>query len=153
MFLAAFIVVALLYFGLRKTSPVPSKFGAAIESLVSFVRNDVAIGIIGPEGVKYFPYLLSMINNSFMSRRNTIVVPGGKMGFAMEVILGEWSTTNFAGSCVPRVTDSRAPIFSRFISASLKTSARRLRCWRASFFAVVARYVGVQTLAGRLARS
>jgi phosphoribulokinase len=34
-----------------------------------------------------FPYLLSMIHDSFMSRRNTIVVPGGKMGFAMEVIL------------------------------------------------------------------
>jgi phosphoribulokinase len=28
-----------------------------------------------------------MIKESFMSRRNTIVVPGGKMGFAMEVIL------------------------------------------------------------------
>jgi phosphoribulokinase len=28
-----------------------------------------------------------MIPNSFMSRRNTIVVPGGKMGFAMELIL------------------------------------------------------------------
>ena len=35
-----------------------------------------------------FEYLLSMIQNSFMSRRNTIVVPGGKMGFAMEIILG-----------------------------------------------------------------
>ena len=34
-----------------------------------------------------FQYLQSMINGSFMSRRNTIVVPGGKMGFAMEVIL------------------------------------------------------------------
>ena len=34
-----------------------------------------------------FPYLLSMIHDSFMSRRNTIVVPGGKMGMAMEVIL------------------------------------------------------------------
>jgi phosphoribulokinase len=28
-----------------------------------------------------------MIPNSFMSRRNSIVVPGGKMGFAMELIL------------------------------------------------------------------
>jgi phosphoribulokinase len=28
-----------------------------------------------------------MIHDSFMSRRNTIVVPGGKMGFAMEIIL------------------------------------------------------------------
>ncbi len=34
-----------------------------------------------------FPYLLSMIQGSFMSRPNTIVVPGGKMGFAMEIIL------------------------------------------------------------------
>jgi phosphoribulokinase len=35
-----------------------------------------------------FPDLLNMIPDSFMSRRNTIVVPGGKMGFAMEIILG-----------------------------------------------------------------
>jgi phosphoribulokinase len=28
-----------------------------------------------------------MIHGSFMSRRNTLVVPGGKMGFAMELIL------------------------------------------------------------------
>ena len=34
-----------------------------------------------------FPYLLNMLSGSFMSRRNSIVVPGGKMGFAMEVIL------------------------------------------------------------------
>ena len=34
-----------------------------------------------------FPYLLSMIHDSFMSRRNNIVVPGGKMGLAMELIL------------------------------------------------------------------
>jgi len=34
-----------------------------------------------------FPYLLNMIHDSFMSRRNTIVVPGGKMGLAMELIL------------------------------------------------------------------
>lgn len=34
-----------------------------------------------------FPYLLSMLEGSFMSRRNSLVVPGGKMGFAMEIIL------------------------------------------------------------------
>ncbi len=34
-----------------------------------------------------FPYLLSMLQGSFMSRRNSLVVPGGKMGFAMEIIL------------------------------------------------------------------
>ncbi len=39
-----------------------------------------------PEKVD-FPYILNMIQDSFMSRPNTIVVPGGKMGFAMEMIL------------------------------------------------------------------
>lgn len=34
-----------------------------------------------------FPYLLSMLHGSFMSRRNNMVVPGGKMGLAMEVVL------------------------------------------------------------------
>jgi phosphoribulokinase len=33
-----------------------------------------------------FPYLLSMLHNSFMSRPNTLVVPGGKMDLAMQLI-------------------------------------------------------------------
>jgi phosphoribulokinase len=34
-----------------------------------------------------FSYLLQMIDGAFMSRINTLVVPGGKMGLAMELIL------------------------------------------------------------------
>lgn len=59
-FLAAFIVVALLYFGLRKGSVIPSKFQSIMESLVQFVRKDIAEDIIGPEGVRYAPYLTAM---------------------------------------------------------------------------------------------
>ena len=39
-----------------------------------------------PKGVD-FQYMLNMIPNSFMSRANTLVVPGGKMSYAMEIIL------------------------------------------------------------------
>ena len=46
----------------------------------------IVIRFKDPSGVD-FPYLLNMIDGSFMSRRNNIVVPGGKMGFAMEIIL------------------------------------------------------------------
>ena len=60
MFFAAFLAIALLWFGFRKRRVVPTRFGAAMEGLVSFVRDEVAIGIIGPDGVKYFPYLLSV---------------------------------------------------------------------------------------------
>lgn len=34
-----------------------------------------------------FPHLLGRLDGSWMSRRNTIVVPGGKMGLAMQMIL------------------------------------------------------------------
>jgi phosphoribulokinase len=38
-----------------------------------------------PRGID-FPYLLSMLKDSFMSRANTIVCPGGKMALAMQLI-------------------------------------------------------------------
>lgn len=34
-----------------------------------------------------FPYLLAMLQGSFISHINTLVVPGGKMGLAMELIM------------------------------------------------------------------
>jgi phosphoribulokinase len=39
-----------------------------------------------PKGID-FPYLLSMIHDSFMSRPNTLVLPGGKLPLAMQIIL------------------------------------------------------------------
>ncbi len=45
----------------------------------------VVIRFAKPKGID-FQYLLSMINNSWMSRANTIVVPGGKMELAMQLI-------------------------------------------------------------------
>ena len=60
-FLAMVIVVALLFFGLRKRkSLIPTKFGLTIESLAVFVRDEIAVSIIGPEGVKYYPWLLAL---------------------------------------------------------------------------------------------
>jgi phosphoribulokinase len=46
----------------------------------------VVVRFRDPHGVD-FPYFLNMIHDSFMSRSNTLVVPGGKMSFALEVIL------------------------------------------------------------------
>ena len=58
-----------------------------------FVARDIptadeslcVIRFANPKGID-FPYLLNMINNSWMSRANTIVVPGGKMELAMQLI-------------------------------------------------------------------
>jgi phosphoribulokinase len=45
----------------------------------------VVIRFAKPKGID-FPYLLTMIHDSFMSRPNIIVVPGGKMELAMQLI-------------------------------------------------------------------
>lgn len=58
-----------------------------------FVARDIpsadesicVIRFANPKGID-FPYLLNMINNSWMSRANTLVVPGGKMELAMQLI-------------------------------------------------------------------
>ena len=45
----------------------------------------VVIRFANPKGID-FQYLLTMLHDSFMSRANTIVVPGGKMELAMQLI-------------------------------------------------------------------
>lgn len=45
----------------------------------------VVIRFANPKGID-FQYLLNMVADSFMSRANTIVVPGGKMELAMQLI-------------------------------------------------------------------
>ena len=52
---------------------------SADESLVVIRYKD-------PRGVD-FPYLLSMIQGAFMSRANTLVVPGGKLDLAMQLMI------------------------------------------------------------------
>jgi phosphoribulokinase len=45
----------------------------------------VVIRFANPKDID-FPYLISMLHNSWMSRPNNIVVPGGQMGLAMQII-------------------------------------------------------------------
>jgi len=46
----------------------------------------VVIRFRDPRGID-FPYLVSMLHDSFMSRANSIVIPGGKLDIAMQLIL------------------------------------------------------------------
>ncbi len=51
----------------------------------ALAESFVVIRFANPKGID-FQYLLNMIDDSFMSRANTIVVPGGKMELAMQLI-------------------------------------------------------------------
>jgi phosphoribulokinase len=58
-----------------------------------FVARDIpsadesflVVRFANPKGID-FPWLLTMLHDSFMSRQNSIVVPGGKMPLAMQLI-------------------------------------------------------------------
>ncbi|MDE2348548.1 MAG: phosphoribulokinase [Gammaproteobacteria bacterium] len=71
----------------------------------------VVIRFSNPKGID-FPYLLSMIHDSFMSRPNIIVAPGGKMELAMQLILTPMilklmdAKRRSAGAAPPRPTPS-----------------------------------------------
>jgi phosphoribulokinase len=52
----------------------------------SAAESILVIRFRDPRGID-FPYLLSMLHDSYMSRPNTIVCPGGSMPLAMQLIL------------------------------------------------------------------
>ncbi|HSC95613.1 MAG TPA: phosphoribulokinase [Burkholderiales bacterium] len=56
------------------------------KDIPSLDESFVVIRFRNPIGVD-FPYLLTMIHDSFMSRPNNIVVPGGKLELAMQLIV------------------------------------------------------------------
>ncbi len=55
------------------------------KDIPSLDESMVVIRFADPHGID-FPYLVAMLHDSWMSRPNTLVVPGGKMGLAMQLI-------------------------------------------------------------------
>ena len=72
----------------------------------------LVIRFANPRGID-FPYLLSMLHDSFMSRPNTIVCPGGKMDVAMQLIFTPmiWRLMERRKDCLARER-GRAGVFS-----------------------------------------
>jgi len=66
MILAAFLVFVTMWYGGRqierrhREGKGPSGLGAAVEALVPWVRNDVAVANIGHGGEKFAPYILTL---------------------------------------------------------------------------------------------
>lgn len=58
----------------------------AAKGIPSLDESFVVIHFRNLEGID-FPWLLAMLQGSFISHINTLVVPGGKMGLAMELIM------------------------------------------------------------------
>ena len=59
--LSAALIIIFFLVSYRKPQLVPSKKQWLAESLYGFVRNNIAIEMIGPAGVKFAPYLATHI--------------------------------------------------------------------------------------------
>ena len=60
-FLMTLVAMLLFFTAFRKASPTgPSKFQLAVESVVGFVRENIAMEIIGPRGLKFVPLLTTL---------------------------------------------------------------------------------------------
>ena len=57
MYFAALVTVGFFMLGIRKRSLVPRGFQFAAETGYLFVRNNIAIDIMGPQGARYAPFL------------------------------------------------------------------------------------------------
>lgn len=60
MFLASILCMGFFLLGARRMAAVPKGIGLMAEEAYMFVRNQIAIDVIGPEGIKYAPYLASL---------------------------------------------------------------------------------------------
>ena len=60
MFLGAIVVVGLFRGAFRRPKLVPRGLQNVMEALIDFIRRDIAIDVIGPEGVPWVPFLATM---------------------------------------------------------------------------------------------
>jgi F-type H+-transporting ATPase subunit a len=102
MFLAAAVVIVLFVLAARGSGLVPRGVRNLVESLVDFVRNQIAIEVIGPEGVPWVPFLTSLF--SFILVGNLFgIVPGiqfpvnGRMAIPAFLAVLVWVLFNVVG--------------------------------------------------------
>ena len=102
MYLGALLCLLLFVSGARRASVRPSKFALAVESGYTLIRDKVAIDIMGPEGVRYAPFLATLFWFIFFT--NILgITPGvnmpatSRMAIPAALALLSWVVFNFVG--------------------------------------------------------
>jgi F-type H+-transporting ATPase subunit a len=100
--LAFAATILFFYIGLRRPKIVPGKFQAAVETGVEFVRNQIMMQMIGPEGARFLPFLLTLFFFIFFG--NILeVTPGvsfplnSRIAFPIVMAIISWVVFNYVG--------------------------------------------------------
>ena len=99
----AFVIFILLFiFAFRKPKVVPGKFQTFMESGIDFVREQVVLQMIGPDGLPFLPFLATLFFFIFIG--NILeVVPGfsfplnSRIAFPIVMAVIAWITYNTIG--------------------------------------------------------
>ena len=75
MFLVGLLVWGLFFFAFRKPKLVPSGLQNVMETLVDFIRNQIALEVIGHDGLRFVPYLATLFTFVFLGNLGGII-PG-----------------------------------------------------------------------------
>jgi F-type H+-transporting ATPase subunit a len=98
-----FVAFILLFFvAFRKPKIVPGKFQLLMETGIDFVRNQIVLQMIGPEGLGWLPFLSTLFFFIFLG--NILeVIPGfsfplnSRLGFPLVMALTSWVIYNGVG--------------------------------------------------------
>lgn len=102
LFLAMLLFIGLFFFAFRKPKVVPGKLQAVMEMGVEFIRQQVVVQMIGPEGMKFLPFLATLFFFIFLG--NILeVIPGinfpvnSRVAFPMVLAIVSWVVYNYVG--------------------------------------------------------
>lgn len=100
--LATFVVGLLFYLAFRNPRVVPGKLQLVMEAGVEFIRNQVILQMIGPEGLRFLPYLTTLF--FFILLGNILeVIPGinfpvnSRLAFPAVLAAVSWVVYNYQG--------------------------------------------------------
>lgn len=100
--LSALIIFAVMARALGNGQVVPGRFQLAVENVVLFVRNNIAIDVIGPQGARYAPMLTAMflfiwINNLYEVTPGVHLPTTARMAVPAMLAVMSWTLFVFAG--------------------------------------------------------
>ena len=100
--LTTLIVVVLFFLAFRRPQAVPGKFQALMELGIQFVREQIAIPMLGPIAARYLPLLTSffffiLIANFFEVLPGFSLAPTSRIAIPLVLAVISWVTYNGAG--------------------------------------------------------
>ena len=102
LFLGVIVVAVFFLLAARRAAVVPGRLQFLGESIYGFIRNDLGRDIIGPEGVKFAPYLATLFSFVLINNLFGIIPPfqmpvTSRIAYPIVLAVLSWLIFNYVG--------------------------------------------------------